>query len=93
LGKIISDQEQLHIRGIKVLVEGKINKEYLLGKTREGRTGFEEIQCFVTVDADMTEVEKAAFVHEIERRCPVADNISNVTTLSSRLLKAVAIPE
>jgi uncharacterized OsmC-like protein len=81
LGKIISDQNDLKVRGIRVLIVGKINKNFLLGKTKEGRAGFDEIKSYVSVDSDMTDREKADFVEEIERRCPVADNMSNTTRL------------
>jgi uncharacterized OsmC-like protein len=81
IGKIISNQNQLNIRGMNVKIEGDIDKSYLLGKTREGRAGFTQIRSYVTVDADMTILEKVNFVQEIERRCPIADNMSNSTNL------------
>ena len=87
IGKIISNQNQLNIRGMNVKIEGDINKSYLLGKTRVGRAGFTEIRSYVTVDADMTDHEKADFVKEIERRCPIADNMLNSTELITLMVK------
>lgn len=81
IGKIISNQKQLNIRGLHVKISGEIDKSFLLGKTKEGRAGFTEIRSYVTVNADMTDIEKADFVNEIERRCPIADNMSNKTKL------------
>jgi len=34
------------------------------------------------IDADMTKEEKEAFLHEVDRRCPVSDNIHNVTQMT-----------
>lgn len=81
IGKIISNQKKLSIRGLNVKIEGDIDKSYLLGITKDGRAGFTEIRSYVTVDADMTDREKADFVEEIERRCPIADNMSNNSKL------------
>jgi uncharacterized OsmC-like protein len=91
LGRIISDQNQLVVRGIKVKTQGKINKSYLLGKTNEGRAGFEEIHTIITIDSDMSNTEKEKFVREIERRCPVADNVINTTKLVTHLVKDDAV--
>jgi putative redox protein len=88
IGKIISNQNQLNIRGMNVKIEGDIDKSYLLGKTREGRAGFTEIRSYITVDADMTDREKADFVMEIERRCPIADSMSNNTKLITMAVQA-----
>lgn len=83
IGRIIANQKRLTLRGISVVVEGDIDKDFLLGKTTEGRAGFTEIRAHVNVDADMSQEEKEAFVHEIESRCPIADNISEKSTITT----------
>lgn len=86
LGRIIADQRNIKLRGIDVTTEGDIDKDFLMGKTNVGRPGFTEIRTFVKIDADMTIEEKNEFLHEIERRCPIADNIA----LTSKVLSEVA---
>lgn len=81
IGRIISNQKRLKVRGIEVEVEGDIDKAFLLGETEEGRAGFVEIRAFVKIDADMTAEEKEAYLHEITRRCPIADNIMNASVV------------
>jgi len=81
IGRIIANQRRIELRGINVEVEGDIDKDFLLGKTKEGRAGFTEIRSFVDIDADMTMVEKEAFLKEVAVRCPIADNILHVSTL------------
>lgn len=83
IGRIISNQKRLNVRGIRVTVEGDIDKDYLLGKTEEGRAGFTEIRVLADIDADMSDEEKAAYLHEIERRCPIADNIMNTSVVKT----------
>lgn len=83
IGRIIAMQRGIELRGIEAHAEGDIDKDFLLGKTTEGRAGFVAIRAQVKIDADMSEEEKAAFLHEIEKRCPIADNMSGTTTISA----------
>ncbi len=85
IGRIISNQKRLNVRGIEVDVEGDIDKDFLLGKTEEGRAGFVEIRAFVNIDADMTHEEKEAYLEEITKRCPIADNIMNASVIKEEV--------
>jgi len=86
VGRIIANQRRINLRGIEVNVEGDIDKDFLLGKTTEGRAGFTEIRSFVYIDADMTKEEKEAFLKDVAMRCPIADNIAQ-----SSVIKPVVI--
>ncbi len=79
IGRIIAKQKRIKLRGIDVELEGDIDKDFLLGKTSEGRAGFTEIRTFISIDADLTEEEKEAFLKEITQRCPIADNITHTS--------------
>lgn len=83
LGRIIANQRGFDLRGMEVEVEGDIDKDFLMGKTTDGRAGFTEIRSYVHFDADMTKAEKEALLKEIAIRCPIADNI---------IYKSVVIP-
>ena len=86
IGRIVSTQKRLDVERIDVKVEGDIDKDFLLGKTEEGRAGFTEIRAFVDVKADMSQSEKEVFVKEIQKRCPVADNILNTSVIKPQVL-------
>ena len=81
IGRIIANQRRIDLKGMNVEVEGDIDKDFLLGKTKEGRAGFIEIRSYVNIDADMTTAEKEQFLKEIAERCPIADNIINSTVV------------
>ncbi|SRR6056297_1042720 len=85
IGRIIANQRKLDIRGIDVKVEGDIDKDFLLGKTTEGRAGFTEIRTFVSIDSDLSDQEKEELIQEIESRCPIADNIEEKTVVNAKL--------
>lgn len=81
IAAIIARQERLEMKAFEVVVEGDIDKAFLLGKTEEGRAGFTEIRVNVNIDADMTEEEKQAFLHRVDARCPISDNMVNNTNI------------
>lgn len=91
IGRIIAMQRRINLRGIEVEVEGDIDKDFLMGKTTEGRAGFTEIRSFVKIDADLTDEEKTAFLHEIEKRCPIADNMAEKSVLKAEVFSLEAV--
>jgi uncharacterized OsmC-like protein len=74
---IIAKQERIKLHGLDVAIEGDIDKDYLMGKTKEGRAGFTEIRVSVNIDADLTEEEKLAFFERVDSRCPISCNMIN----------------
>ncbi len=85
IGRIIANQKRIKLNGIKVDLEGDIDKDFLLGKTQEGRAGFTEIRVNVDIDADMSKAEKEDYLKEITRRCPIADNITFTSTIKETI--------
>lgn len=83
IGRIIANQRRIQLNGIEVDVEADIDKDFLLGKTEEGRAGFTEIRVFVEIDADLTQQEKEDLMADITKRCPIADNIIHTSSISS----------
>jgi putative redox protein len=85
IGRIVAMQQRIELRGMDIRVEGPLDTDGLLGKPIDGRVGFEGITISVDVDADMTDEEKEAFVHEVDARCPVSENLLNATPISVQL--------
>ena len=79
IGRIIANQRKLTVRGIEVSVEGDIDTDGLLGKPTEKRVGFSAITARVKIDADMSAAEKTQFLHDIDARCPISENLQNAT--------------
>lgn len=86
IGRIVANQKQLPVRGLTVKVTGELNTDRLLGKDSNSRVGFDGLDAYVDIDADMTEDEKKAFLAEVDRRCPISDNIANTTPIAFRLV-------
>ena len=85
IGRIGAMQRRIALRGMSIKVEGPLDTDGLLGKEIDGRIGFEGITVTVDVDADMTDEEKTAFIHEVDRRCPVSENLLNATEITVKL--------
>ena len=85
IGRIVAMQKRIELRGMNIKVEGDLDTDGLLGKPIDGRIGFEGITVTVDVDADMTDEEKEAFIHEVDRRCPVSENLMNTTPITAKL--------
>jgi uncharacterized OsmC-like protein len=82
LGRIIALQRKIPIRGIAVSVSGDLDVSVLLGKGTESRAGFTGLTVTVDIDADLSREEKQKLVEEMDRRCPVTDNLHHPTPLS-----------
>lgn len=82
IGRLVANQRRLPLRGMTVTVDGDVDVDKLLGKPTEARAGFQQIRVNVRIDADMTLEEKRAFLAEVDKRCPVSENILNGTALS-----------
>jgi len=79
IGHIVAKQRRLPVRGIEVHVEGELDTDVLMGKSSDVRAGFTGIRVHTKIDADMTQEEKEAFLREVDARCPISDNIHNLT--------------
>ncbi len=79
IGQIIARQKRYPVKGIEVQVEGDVDTDGFMGANPDLRPGFYDIRVHVKIDADMTLEEKEAFVEEIDGRCPISDNLMNVT--------------
>lgn len=79
IGHIVAKQRQLPVRKIECHVEGELDTDVLMGKSTTVRPGFTGIRVIAKVDGDMTQEEKEAFVHDVDARCPISDNVHNLT--------------
>lgn len=85
IGRIIAGQRKLAVRGFRISLEGTLNSDGLLGKPAQDRVGFSAIRAAVKIDADLSLEEKKALLHDIDRRCPISDNLQNSTPVSVEL--------
>ena len=85
IGRIMANQKKIDLKSMEVKVEGQLDVETFLGKSQENRAGFKDIKVMVKIDAPLSLEEKRQFLHEIDIRCPVSDNIENQTPIAMRV--------
>jgi uncharacterized OsmC-like protein len=86
IGRIIANQRRLPVHGFEIAVEADIDTDGLLGKASGNRVGFSGIGVRVKIVADLSDVEKASLLHEIDSRCPISDNLQNDTPVTITLI-------
>ncbi|MFP4415928.1 MAG: OsmC family protein [Fibrobacterota bacterium] len=82
LGRIIANQRRIELRGMDVRVTGELDTSTLLGQSTENRAGFQRIRVIARIDADMTREEKIEFLREVDKRCPISDNVEKDTPIT-----------
>lgn len=82
IARIAATQRKLELRSMEVVVSAELNPMGLLGKATDDRVGFQTIDVKATMDADLTDDEKTAFLDEVCERCPLHDNIRLNTSVT-----------
>ena len=86
IGRFIAHQRKVELHGMRFELEADYDPDGLLGRNAAVRPGFQALRVMVEINADLSPAEKQAFLEEVERRCPLADNLLHGTALHSRLL-------
>lgn len=81
IGRIVARQQKLNVRWMDIAVEGDLDVDGLMGRPTSNRAGFLGFKVKVQVDADLSLEQKQAFIREVEKRCPVSENIVNPTAI------------
>ena len=82
LARIISNQKGLSFHALTLKIQGELDTDALLGRSKDKRAGFTAIEVYAGVEADMSLEEKKSFLAEVEARCPILDNVSRATPVS-----------
>jgi putative redox protein len=86
IGRILAHQRKINLRGMRFDLQADYDPAGLLGRDPAVRPGFQALRVLVEIDADLSAEEKQAFLAEVERRCPLADNLTHGTQLHSQLV-------
>ena len=81
MGRIVAHQKKIALRGMQISVSGELDVDVLLGKSKQNRAGFGGITVRARIDADLTDEQKREFLKEVDERCPVSDNLRQVTSV------------
>ncbi|MFA5677069.1 MAG: OsmC family protein [Pseudomonas sp.] len=85
IGRFLAHQRKIELRGMRFDIEADYDPNGLLGRNLDVRPGFQAIRLGVDIDADLTTEQKQEFLQEVERRCPLADNLLHGVQLHTQL--------
>ena len=85
IGRFLAHQRKIDLRGMRFDIEADYDPDGLLGRNLDVRPGFQAIRLLVDIDAGLTTEQKQEFLQEVERRCPLADNLLHGTQLHTQL--------
>lgn len=91
IARIVARQQKLNIRWLDLIVEGELDVDGLLGRPTTNRVGFRDIRVKVQVDGDLSPEQKQAFIREVEKRCPVSDNIQHSTPVTFEVVEDLGL--
>ncbi len=89
MGHLVAKEMGFELKNLKIDIEGNLNPAKLFGKSDEDRAGYKNIviKLIPETEADESILEK--WLHAVESRCPVSDNLQNITPVSVELEKCM----
>ncbi len=87
MGHLVAGEMGFELRSLKIDLEGNLNPAKLFGKSEEERAGYKEIVVKLTADCDADDETLEKWLHGVESRCPVSDNLQNLTPVKVEVVK------
>lgn len=87
---IVAGEQGIKLNSLKISVEGDINPARLLGLSNDERAGFQSLRILLIPDTDASPEALLKWLEIIEERCPVRDNLANITPLEIGIKEHVA---
>lgn len=85
MGNLIAKEMGFELRDLRIDISGTLNPARLFGKSDAERAGYNNIEVKMTPECDADEATLNEWLHKVESRCPVSDNLQNVTPVSVKL--------
>lgn len=88
---IVAKELNIELKKLEINVSGELNPAKLFGENTTERAGFQRISVSLKPQTTATETELVSWLEEIERRCPVGDNLQNQTPVSLQIEKELFV--
>lgn len=79
--RIVAKQKDIKLDGLDLKIEGAFDTDILLGKGIDNRPGVQSITVKLKIYSDLSNEKNENILEEIRTRCPISDNILNVTPI------------
>lgn len=81
VGHLIAKEMSFELKSLKIEMRGDINIDKLLGVSDAERCGFKGIDVVMKPECDADEATLEKWVQTVKSRCPISDNIGNITPI------------
>ncbi|WP_207492253.1 OsmC family protein [Aridibaculum aurantiacum] len=88
---LVAKEEGITINSLGIKVNGDIDPARLFGSSTFNRAGFQSINVEFDIDSDADEATINQLISKVKSRCPINDNLSNVTQLNYSVVSS-AVP-
>ncbi|MBK6263790.1 OsmC family protein [Marivirga sp. S37H4] len=79
---IVAKELGISLKDLSINIQGDINPERLFGRSFSHRAGYQSIEVNIKTSTIISNTLKVKWLKSIESRCPVNDNLSNVTPIN-----------
>jgi len=79
VGHMVAGEMQMNLTSIKIDLVGNLNPAKLFGQETEERAGYKAIKVTMKPETDASEETIGAWLLQVKERCPVGDNLKNMT--------------
>lgn len=87
VGKLVAKEQGIVLKSLQVEITGTLSLDKYQGKISNERAGFGSIEVVVKPTTDATLEQLKQWLNAVENRCPVQDNLVNLTPVFVTLLK------
>ncbi|MCX8095324.1 MAG: OsmC family protein [Caldisericia bacterium] len=77
--QVVAKEMNLKIDKIKINLRGELNPLRFMGKDFSERAGYKKITVEVDIKSEESKEKLHELIKKVEERCPISDNIRNVT--------------
>ena len=79
---LVAKEEGVQINKLHITVDGDLDPAKFIGQPGFNRAGFQTINVKLDIDADADEATINKIIGVAKNRCPINDNLSNVTQIN-----------
>ena len=91
VGHLVAQELGFTIQKLHIEVSGNINPDKLFGVSNAERAGFKEIDLKLIPETDASIEKLAEWLRIVQDRCPVKDNLTNITPIKVSVEKQYAV--
>ncbi|WP_432670482.1 OsmC family protein [Flavobacterium sp. SM2513] len=86
VGKLVAKEQGINLKSVQVEISANLSLDKYQGVDSNERAGFQKINAVVKPTSEAAIEVLEEWIKEVEKRCPIHDNLINPTPLTLQLL-------